>query len=539
MSNGEMETNEHEALLLNSSSNGDGSNNTSLSSSASNIPRSIHINEAKSMDSFTEEVGVNRFHYILICIMGLANVGDATEVISMGYIIASQSFSQEFGEDIHQGKESLTAAIFFGMLIGGLTVGYAGECGMGRKPLLLLTLALNTFAGTAAAATPDLFFLTVLRCIAGIGVGGTVPCIFTIGAELTPPKQRGFFLALIGWFWMVGSVITSLLAILIMNGFSLSWRYFSLACVIPSTICFFLVWHFVPESPRYLILFKNYEKAASVLNYIAGWSNKMNLPFTISPGELLNYDNNTEREHNNNTAKIPSYVEQLKSLYQKSTYRRTTLVLQSLWFFLSFSNFGLITWISTLFTRVGLDNPFFDSFCFAAGALPGNILSTRLIENKGRRMVMIISMALGALALAIFAILVSSSNPIDSTVMIVLTGAAFNGCATASWNALNTMSAETFPTTVRTTVMGILSASGRIGAMFAQIVNASLVKNPTLLLALAAVIMFFGAIAPLILPDMKGRVLQDHLIGEGDEKNSDEEDNNNQSGVVVNNSFNF
>ena len=60
--------------------------------------------------------------------------------------------------------------------------------------------------------------------------------------------------------------------------------------------------------------------------------------------------------------------------------------------------------------------------------------------------------------------------------------------------------------------------------MLAQFTNAALVKSPALLLSLASAIMLFGAIAPLALPDMKGRALQDHFGGNNGGKNSDEED---------------
>eukprot|EP00945_MAST-04E_sp_MAST-4E-sp1_P008533 g8533.t1 len=472
--------------------------------------------DSKSVDSFADEVGVNRFHYILICIMGLANVGDATEVISMGYIIASESFATEFGDDI-TGKETLTAAIFFGMLLGGIGVGVVGER-IGRKRLLLATLAINSFAGCAAAATPDLVILTVLRAIAGVGVGGTVPCLFTLGAELTPASKRGLFLTIIGWFWMVGSVSTSILSILIMDYLKLSWRWFSLACVIPSAVCLFLVFRFVEESPRYLVVIKKYDSAAAVLNRIAkcGQGEKSLLAIT---GEEIRGSVHERSDASLNAG----YVSQIKSIYLHKKLRKSTLVLQALWFFLSFSNYGLITWITTLFKTIGLANYDVASSCFALGALPGNLVSTYLIEKTGRRPLMIWSMALGAISLVLFAVLVKNS-PQNHTGLIILSGAAYNACATASWNTLDVMSAETSPTTVRTTVMGILSASGRIGAMLAQFTNAALVKSPALLLSLASAIMLFGAIAPLALPDMKGRALQDHFGGNNGGKNSDEED---------------
>jgi len=49
-----------------------------------------------SVDEFREETGVTFFHWILAVVVGLGNAGDAIELISMGYIIATKSFNDEF-----------------------------------------------------------------------------------------------------------------------------------------------------------------------------------------------------------------------------------------------------------------------------------------------------------------------------------------------------------------------------------------------------------------------------------------------------------
>ena len=95
----------------------------------------------------------------------------------------------------------------------------------------------------------------------------------------------------------------------------------------------------------------------------------------------------------------------------------------------------------------------------------------------------------------------------------------FNAFATSSWNALDIMSTEIFPTDVRSTVMGYLSATGRIGAIVGQFVNASLIENPTLLILSSGFIMVLGTIAPMFLPDMRGQ----HLQETSGEKCSDDE----------------
>ena len=186
------------------------------------------------------------------------------------------------------------------------------------------------------------------------------------------------------------------------------------------------------------------------------------------------------------------------------------LILQLLWFFLSFSNYGLMTWITTIFKTIHLGNPYLDSIIFAAGGLPANILSAYFMDASGGRKVMILSMGLGSIMLFFFAFeVVAYSETNNISVIIVLTACLFNAFATSSWNALDIMSTETFPTDVRSTVMGYLSATGRIGAIAGQIVNAQLIDNPAVLILSSGIIMVLGTIAPFFLPDMSGQNLQE------------------------------
>ena len=132
------------------------------------------------------------------------------------------------------------------------------------------------------------------------------------------------------------------------------------------------------------------------------------------------------------------------------------------------------------------------------------------MDASGGRKVMILSMGLGSIMLFFFAFeVVAYSETNNISVIIVLTACLFNAFATSSWNALDIMSTETFPTDVRSTVMGYLSATGRIGAIAGQIVNAQLIDNPAVLILSSGIIMVLGTIAPFFLPDMSGQNLQE------------------------------
>jgi hypothetical protein len=76
------------------------------------------------------------------------------------------------------------------------------------------------------------------------------------------------------------------------------------------------------------------------------------------------------------------------------------------------------------------------------------------------------------------------------------------------------MTSELFPTTVRSSGMGMCAASGRVGAMVAQFVNGALIADPVRLLLVASVTLLLGALTPSLLPgggDMTGQPVHDFV----------------------------
>jgi MFS transporter, VNT family, synaptic vesicle glycoprotein 2 len=482
-----------------------------------------------TITSYLNEIGANNFHYILALTMGLGNASDATEIIAMNYYISSDDFLLDFGDSLH--LEVLTSAIFFGMLLGGICAGYLGDA-IGRRKALLLTLGVNAISGVLSALTSSVFFLSLCRFIAGIGVGGTVPLIFTLSAEMLPTKTRGFFLTIVASFWMVGSLFTSFIAYILLAKLNVSWRLFAFVCALPSALTVFCVLIFIPESPRRLYLRQKYQDTIRVLNKINSYKkyfmvkqdddhNNYDPLSSSTPPQLtmqnfhvpdrLNVEDGGDIQGVNNEV---TFIEQSKKIYSNKKSIYLMLLLQSLWFFLSFSNYGLMTWITTIFKTIKIADPYLDSIIFAAGGLPANILSAYYMDALGGRKVMILSMGLGSIMLFCFAFEVGYAYPDNISFIIVLTACLFNAFATSSWNALDIMSTETFPTDVRSTVMGYLSASGRIGAIAGQIVNAQLINNPTMLIFSSGMIMVLGTIAPMFLPDMSGQNLQERSDGD-------------------------
>jgi MFS family permease len=230
-------------------------------------------------------------HYFPLPLLALciANSSDATEILMLSYLLANPTFrrdmlSDESDEDDADDPSSvkqaeyLAASIFFGMLIGGTLLGFLSDH-IGRRPALLVGLVINATAGLFSSfpfLTPTIAQLVAWRFFAGIGIGATVPSLFSLTSEWCPKEVRGAVVTFVASFWMVGSLFVSGLG-WVLFGRDLqhdqetnvvpTWRIFAALCAMPSALGAFMVYYYVPESPRFLASTKRkYDKSACVVS---------------------------------------------------------------------------------------------------------------------------------------------------------------------------------------------------------------------------------------------------------------------------------
>jgi len=293
----------------------------------SNSNNSNDNNISNSNDNNTLSALRRQWRYWCIMLsLGVANSSDASEILCISYILSDQTFQEtillsstnhEHEHEHSHGSGLLTSAVFLGMFIGGLIVGTMGDW-IGRKPMLLVGLLCNSISGILSSIAWNVYVLSFLRMIAGIGIGATVPPIFSLATELSPISIRGFCVTIVASFWMVGSIFVAISALYFfeirpsrgvntedgggdfVGGSNRShyynddttattiaiWRIFALVCALPSALGAILVYWFVPESPRFLGIEGRSKEAVDVANTLVekmGYTNDSH-PLTI--GEL-------------------------------------------------------------------------------------------------------------------------------------------------------------------------------------------------------------------------------------------------------------
>ena len=160
--------------------------------------------------------------------LGFGDMADAAEIVCLGFILA------EMEDDLTTEEKSfLSSAVFMGMLCGGLIWGSISDS-IGRRKALLLALGINTIAGLLSAASPDINWLIFFRVIAGLGIGGSVPCLFTLGKEIFPRKRSGQLLSVVAGMWVLGALYVALLGWIMLGELDTGWRLFAIASALPS-----------------------------------------------------------------------------------------------------------------------------------------------------------------------------------------------------------------------------------------------------------------------------------------------------------------
>ena len=536
--------------------------------------------DSRTLDNANSEQYPWRY-WLIYMSLGIANSSDASEILCLSYILSIPQFEDHILHHTAWRAGLLAATVFMGMLIGGLVVGGASDS-LGRQPLLVTGLAVNSIAGLISAASTDVYLLSACRFIAGLGIGATVPPLFALCSELAPPSSRGFWVTCVASFWMVGSMYVAIVGWILLglttnstdsNNDGISWwRIFTALCAVPSCVGCVMVNTFVPESPRFLLLQGQHDRALLVVQALGHNLNYTGPSMTL---EELVYHYPLDDQDSGRTGILPILPSELKpaprdsslfrpmsmedsdhTISQEGVHQRrgsalrrasqtmqvsniavrtgigdflrsvsklyttqmrsTTWPLQMVWFTLSFGSYGLLTWINTLFIESHLENVYFNSLLFSASNLPGNLLSAMLMDKVGRASLLTGSILAASLSLLAFAYVAAhqtsdENNTSISTSWIVLAACSFQCFTIASWNTIDVLSSELFPTSVRSTGMGVCAATGRIGAMLAQFVNGALITHPVRLLLTAAGALFLGALTPIFLPaDQTGRPVQDY-----------------------------
>uniref|UniRef100_A0A8C1KDC8 Synaptic vesicle glycoprotein 2Ca n=1 Tax=Cyprinus carpio TaxID=7962 RepID=A0A8C1KDC8_CYPCA len=229
---------------------------------------------AQQYELIIQECGHGRFQWQLFFTLGLALMSDGVEVFVVGFVLPSAETDMCMPDS---SSGWLGSIVYLGMMVGAFFWGGMADK-VGRRQCLLICMSMNGFFAFLSSFVQGYGFFLLCRMIAGFGIGGAVPIVFSYFAEVLAREKRGEHLSWLCMFWMIGEIYASAMAWAIIPhygwSFSMgssyqfhSWRVFVVVCALPC-VCAVVALTFMPESPRFYLEVGKHDEAWMILKQI-------------------------------------------------------------------------------------------------------------------------------------------------------------------------------------------------------------------------------------------------------------------------------
>lgn len=460
------------------------------------------------------EVSDNRkfgwFHIKTALVAGIGFFADAYDVFIINLVVTILGYvyfadqNNVVPPNIDLGIKVATAV---GTFIGQLLFGYLGDV-FGRKKMYATSLAIIIFSTVSSTMCANAVrgiqvwgTLIFWRFLLGFGIGGDYPLSASITSEHASTNTRGAMLAAVFASQGFGILGASTVSAVVLAAFKDSiekdifmldhvWRICIAFGVVPAVISiYFRVT--MPETPRYKL--EQEEKAARMANGEA--------EDNVTWGEFFRFF---------------------------SVWRNMKILLGTCvtWFALDVAFYGINLNNSVILKAIGFadgDNAYEQLFKNSVGnvivallgTVPGYWFTVFLVDRMGRKRIQL--MGFGILTV-LFVILGAAYQPIlnasiELFVVIFTLAQFFQNFGPNSTTFI--IPGEVFPTRYRSTAHGLSAASGKLGAIVAQ-VGFSQMKDigghnafVDKLLLIFAAFMFVGFLFTFLIPETACRSLEE------------------------------
>ncbi|KAK9097648.1 hypothetical protein Syun_024693 [Stephania yunnanensis] len=482
-----------------------------------------------TVDEALEITGFGKFQFLVLAYAGMGWVSEAMEMMLLSFV--GPAVQSDWNLSSHQ-QSLITSVVFAGMLLGAYSWGVVSDkawkevlhrrrrvwchttervallhcvsrlevhvgsamydantgffhpfrLGIASRRGFLITAIITSIAGFFSAFAPNYITLMILRCLVGVGLGGG-PVLSSWFLEFVPAPDRGIWMVIFSAFWTLGTILEASLALFIMP--TLGWRWLLALSSLPSLVLL-LFYCITPESPRYLCLQGRTTEALAILEKVATM-NHVKLP----PGILVS-------DHRTVLNEAPCEDTTLLSQRENKTMNIDSK--------LSIHRSGCGPAALHSANSLGA-NPYGDVFITSIAEFPGLLLAAVTVDRLGRKLSMSAMLFLSCL----FLLPLIFNHSEDFT-----TGLLFGArmCITGSFAIVYIYAPEIYPTSVRTTGVGVGSSVGRLGGMVCPLIAVGMVSSchrTAAILLFGAIVLFSGVAVVLFPLETKGRELSDSL----------------------------
>ena len=338
----------------------------------------------------------------------------------------------------------LISASLIGLMVGAL-VGSPFADRYGRKPMIVLSVAVMGVFALLTAFSQSTVEIFLYRFLTGLGLGALMPSINILTAEFAPARRRAFLMTTMFVGLPIGTILGGLVAARLVGQFG--WQsVFLVGGILPIALVPVLIF-VLPESPRFLALKGGRGAAlARILNRIA------------------------QRTH----ASADSQFETLKpqdgrvGIAALFTKGRTfiTLLLWLVFFANLLTMNALLGWLPSVLNAAGfpLERAILTTVLFSVGGVAGGLMLAAAIDRFGAIRTMLPCFLAAVVAVPMVGQVTGSHGLL--LIALLLAGTTAMGCQFG----LNAMASGSYDTGARTTGLGWALAVGRLGAIVGPIV---------------------------------------------------------------------
>ncbi len=373
------------------------------------------------------------------------------------------------------------ASTLIGIFLGGPIFGHLTDR-FGRRRMFTFDIIAFIIFGAAQLVVDSAWQLLVLRLFLGLAIGAEYSIGPPMLAEFSPSKGRGRRLSSLQFCWYVGFLVSVIVAYG-MLAVGVNWRWILATSAVPA-VATLVLRHGLPESPRWLMSRGRVEEARRIVNQYLGEA--------YFEGEDLAGE----------STKKPHY----RDLFAPGLRSRTAFVCL-FYACLVAPYFAIFTFAPLVFNSLHLSDPRASVIGSNAVAAVGALVGMLVIERVGRRPLLLTSFWVMVVTLGV----IGAWGAAPSRV-IVACFALFAFFNAISGDLTGVYPSEVFPSELRSSGVGLASATSRVGAAIGTFLLpiglTSIGVGPSVLIG-AGVCVVGALVTHLWAPETTGRSLTD------------------------------
>ncbi len=211
----------------------------------------------------------SRWHWLVVIGLGVTWILDGLQVTLTGAIAAILQDHRTL--NLSATDIGMSASCYLiGAVVGALGFGYATDR-FGRKKLFYITLCVYLCAAGLTACAWNFASYATFMAIAGSGIGGEYAAINSAIDELIPARVRGRVDLIINSTYWFGALLGAAATVFLLNEkyfpIGVGWRLsYGIGAFLGLGVLF--IRHWVPESPRWLMVHGRNEEAEAIVTQI-------------------------------------------------------------------------------------------------------------------------------------------------------------------------------------------------------------------------------------------------------------------------------